>query len=138
MSYPTYAAGPQMTAEYSEFLAWKATRRINVSSSWRCAMLLPPPVNISTNAPAWLSIQELYGEFPERFTVIGDIHSDRVVGGQTYFSMRYNRPRGGSWTFHAYGYVDGTRFYVTAVTQAYGGTVMEIFHIKPLPPIEGV
>jgi len=122
----------QMNADYQEFLAWKATRRIDVTKSWKCTMMLPPRANASLNSPAFLSIQEIYSEFPERFTVIGDIHSAPEPGSPSYFSMRYNRPRGGSWSFHAYGAVVGTKFMIHTITQAHGPAVMEIFQLAPI------
>ena len=126
---------------FQEFLRYKAQRpaylsvpaalRINVEASWASVMRMPGPANATTNVPAWLLVKEAWETTPEAFTLTSDIHSDAIG---TYFSMRWTRPSGHFFTFHAYGKVVGTKFLIERITMAMKQHVMEVFLFRPSPP----
>ena len=69
----------------------------------------------------WWHFKNLYDEFPERFSLMGEPHGV----GELYISFRYTPPSGKYITFHAYGRIDGVRFVFTRADIKIGDQVYE-------------
>lgn len=62
----------------------------------------------------FLLYQHLYEAYPDRFSVVSEIHGDDE--GRTYFSYCYQKPGDKCWSsFHAYGHFVGRKFLIDSV-----------------------
>ena len=76
----------------------------------------------SVNPNLFELFNEFYKDFPERFRVIGELHSGD--DGRNYFSFAYEKPGVpyGRVTFHVYGQLSGNKFTYESVDIKIGKT----------------
>lgn len=76
----------------------------------------------SVNPNLFELFSEFYKDFPERFRVIGELHSGD--DGRNYFSFAYEKPGVpyGRVTFHVYGQLSGNKFTYESVDIKIGKT----------------
>ena len=76
----------------------------------------------SVNPNLFELFSEFYKDFPERFRVIGELHSGD--DGRNYFSFAYEKPAVpyGRVTFHVYGQLSGNKFTYESVDIKIGKT----------------
>ena len=109
-------AGGSSKSSDDSLPTFRKTYKIDWERIMRWTILMTPQrgEEWSKHPNLYMLYRDIYNDFPERFSLIGELHADD--DGRTYFSYRYQRPgEKCSSTFHAYGRLVGTKFFTDSV-----------------------
>ena len=113
---PPASVSSSSDGEWSAFHTKKGPLKIDWERCMGFTIMMTPyrGDDWSKHPNLFLLFKELYKEFPERFSLLGELHA--APDGRTYYSYAYEKPETkGRTTFHAYGHLVGNKFFADSV-----------------------